>query len=743
MSSLAAGQTFNITASTPGNGDISVDDTSTVTFIFNEALDIDLNDPESSGFAYIYFPDNLDVGLATLNSDSTSISFEVIHPEEMDVTWTVFSAVSKSGKMLDEPYVLNYTTLDSDGIGSVAGSILPDAQLGTTYTKGSVVYLFKENPFVFDDESDDGPELSIAGAALVDAQSGSYTISGVRPGTYLPLALNLLFDSFDQAPDKIAIYDSDMNGELESVTVNDNDLSGIDLTYFGYSDNTAADNLQRVGEIAASVNTNLSLYIIGGYNQIFEFDGDIVSFKRTKALNEADPIDGTAPTWSYLFHSPQDDLSLIIDYGPFGTLQADTLTLQELIEEIDIPGFNFAEIDPLPASFIDSDSAAAVAEANGGAEFRNNELLTFRYLEVEFIASNANFLNPGIVNEGDYYWIVNYERESFDPLSLQFKQDELYVYVDMLTGAFLGSELNLSEPFLLKDGAEDAINFAYDRDPSNQLIFVNGYAILETAIEFENTGEVQVDDKPALQGAFSGYEYRFYSTTGDSTLSVYRDQNNEVYETEFDLFDFIPDPYTVTDLAPIDTATIIDSDEAMSIALAAGGEAFLNSPVNGQLLQSDLSIQLGNFDWYLQGQADMDKVIYAVYFNRRSLPLTGGVFEEGGDIVLDAVTGDIIGGMLVSNETDPEIAEKVILEQNYPNPFNPSTTIGFEIGKAQHVELLVYNILGQKVATLSNQRYAAGFYTLQWDASDFSSGIYIYQLRTENSVINRKMMLIK
>ncbi len=745
-SSLALSQTFNITSSTPGNGDISVDDTTTVTFTFNESLDFDLNDPEGSGFSFIYFPDNLEIGDFSLNTDSTSISIEVIHPEEMVVVWSVYAAKSKSGKSLDEPYVLNYSTLSTSGAGSVSGEVFLNPAKGVDQVKGSVVYLFEENPLVFDDsgEGDDGPDLKVAGAALANAVTGEYSITGVRPGTYLPLALNLLSDSFEEIPDEIAIYDSDGNGELETVTVNDNDLTGIDLTYFGYSVNTAADNLQRVTEIATSVNPNLDLYIIGGFNFIFEFEDETASFKRYRSLTESDPIDGTVPTWSYLFHAPQDDFTLLIDYGPLGTLQIDTLDSQEIEEITDIQGFTFSEIDPLPGTFIDSDAAAAVAEANGGAEFRDIGESPFAYLEVEYVASNAAFLNPGLVPDGDYFWIVNYRRDSFDLATLQYKQDELIVYVDMVTGNFIGSELQLSEPFLLKDGAEDAINFATERDPSNQLIFVNGFSILETAIDFEDATAVQTEEKPALQGAFSGYEFRFYSTSGDSTLSVYRDQNNEVYESEFDPFDFIPDPYTVTDLAPIDTSVIIDSDEAMSIARSVGGDAFLSSPVVGQLLESSVSIQLGNFDWYLQGQADMDKVIYAVYFNRNSFnPANGNFMEEGGDIVLDAVTGDVIGGMLVSNDSDPEIAEEVKLHQNYPNPFNPTTTIGFEIGKAQQVELLIFNILGQKVATLTNQRYAAGSYNLQWDASNLSSGIYIYQLRTENSSINRKMMLIK
>ncbi|MBD3224988.1 MAG: T9SS type A sorting domain-containing protein, partial [Caldithrix sp.] len=82
------------------------------------------------------------------------------------------------------------------------------------------------------------------------------------------------------------------------------------------------------------------------------------------------------------------------------------------------------------------------------------------------------------------------------------------------------------------------------------------------------------------------------------------------------------------------------------------------------------------------------------------------------------------------------------LYQNYPNPFNPSTTIRYALPKASDVQLIVYNMLGQKVATLVSQKQSPGTYTAQWDASDFASGIYIYRLKTDQGFTQAKRLLL-
>ena len=83
------------------------------------------------------------------------------------------------------------------------------------------------------------------------------------------------------------------------------------------------------------------------------------------------------------------------------------------------------------------------------------------------------------------------------------------------------------------------------------------------------------------------------------------------------------------------------------------------------------------------------------------------------------------------------------LSQNYPNPFNPTTIITYTIPKENQVTLKIYNILGQEVKTLVNDTRAPGKYTVNFNASSLSSGVYFYTLRAGNYFQVKKMMLLK
>ncbi|MCH9031476.1 MAG: T9SS type A sorting domain-containing protein, partial [candidate division Zixibacteria bacterium] len=88
------------------------------------------------------------------------------------------------------------------------------------------------------------------------------------------------------------------------------------------------------------------------------------------------------------------------------------------------------------------------------------------------------------------------------------------------------------------------------------------------------------------------------------------------------------------------------------------------------------------------------------------------------------------------------------LGQNYPNPFNPKTTIPFSISRSSAVTLFVYNVIGQKVATLLDRHLSAGQYQVQWDGrrddgGRLASGIYFYRLKAGERVFTNKMALLK
>jgi hypothetical protein len=96
----------------------------------------------------------------------------------------------------------------------------------------------------------------------------------------------------------------------------------------------------------------------------------------------------------------------------------------------------------------------------------------------------------------------------------------------------------------------------------------------------------------------------------------------------------------------------------------------------------------------------------------------------------------------VRDESD-NIPSGFKLYGNYPNPFNTTTTIEYSLPSAGNVNLEIYNLLGQKVATLVDGWTDAGRHSVNWDASSYSSGIYFYKLTVGDKVFTRRMILLK
>ncbi len=113
----------------------------------------------------------------------------------------------------------------------------------------------------------------------------------------------------------------------------------------------------------------------------------------------------------------------------------------------------------------------------------------------------------------------------------------------------------------------------------------------------------------------------------------------------------------------------------------------------------------------------------------------------------DSCVLDYMGGDDLVSHISPfykGIPESFILNQNYPNPFNPATNIVFSINKADFVNLTVYNILGQTVATLVDEKLSIGSYNYSFDGQNLSSGTYFYKLTTQSGYSQvKKMILIK
>ena len=125
---------------------------------------------------------------------------------------------------------------------------------------------------------------------------------------------------------------------------------------------------------------------------------------------------------------------------------------------------------------------------------------------------------------------------------------------------------------------------------------------------------------------------------------------------------------------------------------------------------------------------------------------SGNVFVAGysqgastGDDYTTIMYSQPIGIQQISNQV-PGIYS---LTQNYPNPFNPSTKINFALPKDAFAKIIVFDVLGREVTRLVNENLKRGTYTVDWDAANYSSGVYFYRLETEGFNETKKMILVK
>lgn len=232
--------------------------------------------------------------------------------------------------------------------------------------------------------------------------------------------------------------------------------------------------------------------------------------------------------------------------------------------------------------------------------------------------------------------------------------------------------------------------------------------------------------------------------------------------------------YTTTDKWIADAwyhiSVTYDSISHIKSIYANGIEQSADTMASDQVLNTDGSHTIGRYtageSQYFNGQIDEVRIWnYArtqeeILVDMHSV-LTGteeGLvaywnFDDGtaNDVTSNGYNGTLMGDAVIIIESPPvdvdddlsAIPNQCILDQNYPNPFNPSTEIRYTLGKGSRVKIVVYDILGKEITTLVNDRFNAGEHAVQWNTENIASGIYIYQLITENFVQAKKMMLVK
>ncbi|MBT8380042.1 MAG: T9SS type A sorting domain-containing protein [Ignavibacteria bacterium] len=107
------------------------------------------------------------------------------------------------------------------------------------------------------------------------------------------------------------------------------------------------------------------------------------------------------------------------------------------------------------------------------------------------------------------------------------------------------------------------------------------------------------------------------------------------------------------------------------------------------------------------------------------------------------ITIEMLENIVTNKEENGFTPQDFALEQNYPNPFNPSTSINYSIKERSLVSLKIYDVLGNEVTTLVNEIKPPGVYTIRFNASLLTSGVYFYKLSAGNFNQTKKMILLR
>jgi len=798
FSGAALAQSLNVVSTYPADGAFAVE-TDSIVITFDKKVNFDPSSTEDSVFSFFISPeDSVEKIGANLSADSLSVIFYGTLNPNTDYVAMIEYAEGISGEVLQYPYLFQFTTASSVGQFTVEGSLEIDI-LAKTAGENPIIVFLTDKPFQigFGDDGDCYDEQCpdtdprLLYAALADPVTGTYFINGVREGSYYPTALGLVFsDSYEEFTfPEVYFYDPDENYQADDIQVNlttapSYTISEIRLSKLKLRTITFSEAL----EIAQDVITTLgnTPVIVGGntsYAYFFNPESNNVPKLKSKVLQRfsaqlqqkekvllednltlfdiVSTPNGYQIEWSIFGYDAVKDSAFEIVSNPFGA---------EFIQYIgsndaELPeGISFTSIKELPTEYIDSDSAASIIENEGGLEFRELFGIQSGYWSMDLqLLHNYWEFEPNPSPTAPVMWRAEYNGYIYNPITQAAIYGQLVLILDSRTGEVLytdsdidnGSEnldITFKDALELADSVINALPNSpliiggytnYSSDDINfkrNTSFHSNYSQAESIKAKESSPSKMNPDGQALRWEIYGYD-----SVKDSLFIIVVNESEIVldgYVGEGDIEEII----NFSDINALPN-NYIDSDSAAHLIDVEGGLAFRN-----KLSDSDLS-------WYW----DMDLEILHQFWNYPPNPtptapitwlgkyyasayddVTNEYIEDSLFVYLDAVSGDVLySSVVVANEYETIIPYKFRLLQNYPNPFNPTTNIVFELSGASRVEISIYSILGQKIATIVDQKYSPGIHSVTWDAKNLSSGMYIYQMNAAGFTQTKKLILLK
>jgi len=177
---------------------------------------------------------------------------------------------------------------------------------------------------------------------------------------------------------------------------------------------------------------------------------------------------------------------------------------------------------------------------------------------------------------------------------------------------------------------------------------------------------------------------------------------------------------------------LMDDDAGKAYTLTEAGELTFQYTTPADLISSNSRLlqKKSSVAW---NQQSMQTLPWPVVHSVPTAKLAKGSSSASRFRLVITTDSDVKGYL----PTSPQLA------QNYPNPFNPTTNITFSIPVETRVTILMFNILGQKVATLTDQEYSAGSHLVVWNATNVASGVYFCRMTAAEKTQTKKMIVLR
>jgi hypothetical protein len=238
------------------------------------------------------------------------------------------------------------------------------------------------------------------------------------------------------------------------------------------------------------------------------------------------------------------------------------------------------------------------------------------------------------------------------------------------------------------------------------------------------------------EGTCVGCHTSFPLNSGNGSLSIEGPANFEAGQT-YMISVHLSDPDQVRwgfEFTPLTLGAITVTDATNTQMQSSGGKPYVKHTSTGTHDNTPNGPTTWSFNWTAPADPPSEITFYAA----------GNASNSSGDPIGDYIyTTSFVTTLVVSGIDDNARTPNALALGNYPNPFNAQTNIIYELPNSGHVELSVYNITGQRVATLVDSYQDAGAKTINWDGAGVPSGIYFYRLTFDGRTHSQKMTLLK